>query len=316
MAVRTNSDSQLKGIILASLATAASEKASIEAFRRDVIDASKTMLVLVDFWAEWCGPCKTLTPLLERVVAAQPDRVKLVKIDVDKNQTLASQFRIQSIPTVYAFLGGQPIDGFQGALGERELKAFIDRLLAGAPVPAGEADAEAEITALLEAAAQASAAGAHDDAAAMLGALARELPEREPIAGKYALALLALGQTDAAAEALAVVPADSKDGDVARARAAIALAAEAVPVDDLAGLKADVAANPDDHQLRFDLAGALLASSDRDGAADALLTIIAADRNWNEATARTTLLKMFEATGLDDPWSIKTRARLRSVLFS
>jgi putative thioredoxin len=308
--------SQTKGIILASLATAASEKASIEAFRRDVIDASKTMLVLVDFWAEWCGPCKTLTPMLERAVAANPDRVALVKIDVDKNQTLASQFRIQSIPTVYAFLGGQPVDGFQGALGERELKAFIDRLLAGAPLPAAEADAEAEITAMLEAAEQANAAGAHEDAAAMLGTLARELPERENIAGKFALTLLALGQTDVAAQALAAVPAESKDGDVVRARAAIALAAEAVPVDDLAGLLADVAAHPDDHQKRFDLAGALLAKGDRDGAADALLAIIAADRQWNDAAARTTLLKMFEATGLDDPWSIRTRARLRSVLFS
>ena len=301
---------------MASLATAASEKASIEAFRRDVIDASKTMLVLVDFWAEWCGPCKTLTPMLERAVAANPDRVALVKIDVDKNQTLASQFRIQSIPTVYAFLGGQPVDGFQGALGERELKAFIDRLLAGAPLPAAEADAEAEITAMLEAAEQANAAGAHEDAAAMLGTLARELPERENIAGKFALTLLALGQTDVAAQALAAVPAESKDGDVVRARAAIALAAEAVPVDDLAGLLADVAAQPDDHQKRFDLAGALLAKGDRDGAADALLAIIAADRQWNDAAARTTLLKMFEATGLDDPWSIRTRARLRSVLFS
>ena len=301
---------------MASLATAASEKASIEAFRVDVIDASKSRLVLVDFWAEWCGPCKTLTPMLERAVAANPDRVSLVKIDVDKNQTLASQFRIQSIPTVYAFLGGQPVDGFQGALGERELKAFIDRLLAGAPLPPAEADAEAEIAAMIEAADAASAAGAHDDAAAMLGALATELPERENVAGKLALALLALGQTDAAAQALAAVAPASKDGDVIRARAAIALAADAVPVDDLAGLKADVAASPDDHQLRFDLAGALLAAGDRDGAADALLTIIAADRQWNDAAARTTLLKMFEATGLDDPWSIKTRARLRSVLFA
>lgn len=301
---------------MASLATAASEKASIEAFRRDVVDASKSALVLVDFWAEWCGPCKTLTPLLERVVAENAPRVQLVKIDVDKNTALASQFRIQSIPTVYAFLNGQPVDGFQGALSERELKAFIDRLLAGAPLPPGEADAEAEITAMIEAADAASAAGAHDDAAAMLGALVRELPERENLVGKYALALLALGDTAKATEVLATAPADSKDGDVIKARAAVALAADAVPVDDLAGLKADVAAQPDDHQLRFDLAGALLASGDRDGAADALLAIIAADRNWNEAAARTTLLKMFEATGLDDPWSIRTRARLRSVLFS
>ena len=127
---------------MASLATAATEKASIEAFRRDVVEASATALVLVDFWAEWCGPCKTLTPLLERTVATYAPRVSLVKIDVDKNQTLASQFRIQSIPTVYALLNGQPVDGFQGALGERELKAFIDRLLAAVP-PADTADADA-----------------------------------------------------------------------------------------------------------------------------------------------------------------------------
>ena len=301
---------------MASLATAATEKASIEAFRRDVIEASRDALVLVDFWAEWCGPCKTLTPLLERVVAAHEPRVKLVKIDVDKNQTLASQFRIQSIPTVYAFLGGQPVDGFQGALGERELKAFIDRLLAGAPLPAAEADAEAEIAALVEAADGAMAAGAHDDAAAMFGALVQELPERDNLAGKYALALLAGGRTDAAATALAAVPADSKDADVAKARAAVALAAEAVPVDDLAGLIAEVDANPDDHAKRFELAGALLARGDRDASADALLAIIAADRGWNEGAARTTLLKMFEATGLDDAWSTRTRARLRSILFS
>ncbi len=301
---------------MASLATTASEKASIDAFRADVIDASKDALVLVDFWAEWCGPCKTLTPLLERVVGENAARVKLVKIDVDKNQTLASQFRIQSIPTVFAFLNGQPVDGFQGMLGERELKAFIDRLLANAPLPASEADAEAEIAALITAAETASAAGQHDDAAAMLAALVAELPERETLVGKYALALLAGGRTDAAADALSAIPAASKDADVIRARAAVALAANAVPVDDLAGLQADVAANPDDHGLRFDLAGAFLASGNRDAAADALLAIIAADRGWNDGAARTTLLKMFEATGLDDAWSIRTRARLRSILFS
>ncbi len=301
---------------LASLATAASEKASIEAFRRDVIDASKTALVLVDFWAEWCGPCKTLTPLLEKVVAANAPRVKLVKIDVDKNQTLAAQFRIQSIPTVYAFLGGAPVDGFQGALGERELKAFIDRLLAGAPLPAGEADAEAEIAELVAAAEAASAAGVHDDAAAMLGALVQEFPDRADLAGKYALALIAGGKTDAAAAALAVVPADSKDPDVARARAAVAVAREAQPVDDLAGLAARVAAAPDAHDLRFELAGGLLARGDRDAAAEALLAIVAADRTWNEGAAQARLLKLFEAAGVGDPWSIKVRARLRSILFS
>ena len=306
----------MKGRTLASLATAATEKASIEAFRRDVVDASKDALVLVDFWAEWCGPCKTLTPLLERVVAENAARVKLVKIDVDKNQTLASQFRIQSIPTVYAFLNGQPVDGFQGALGERELKAFIDRLLAGAPLPADEADAEAEIAAMIEAADAASAAGAHDDAAAMFGALVHELPERETLAAKYALALLAIGNTDAAAAALAAVPADSKDAEVIRARAAVSLAHEAVPVDDLSALQAEADAHPDNHALRFELANGLMARGDRDAAADALLAIVAADRSWNEAAAQARLLTMFEAAGVGDPWSIKTRARLRSILFS
>ncbi len=301
---------------MASLATAATEKASIDAFRRDVVEASKDALVLVDFWAEWCGPCKTLTPLLERVTAANAPRVKLVKIDVDKNQSLASQFRIQSIPTVYAFLNGQPIDGFQGALGERELQAFVDRLLAAAPMPPGDAEAEAEIAALIESAEAASAAGQHDDALAMFGALTAELPEREGLAARHALALVAAGQADAAAAALANVAADSKDADVARARAAIALASVAVPVDDLAGLQADVDADPDNHQLRYDLAAALIARGDNDAAADALLVIAAADRGWNDGAAPAQLRTMFEAAGVGSPWSIKTRARLRSILFA
>jgi putative thioredoxin len=301
---------------LASLATAATEKASTDAFRSDVIDASRSALVLVDFWAEWCGPCKTLTPLLERVVAERAPRVKLVKIDVDANQTLAAQFRIQSIPTVYAFLNGQPVDGFQGALGERELVAFIERLLAGVPAAAGEVDEEAEIAALVDAADAALAAGQHEDAAAMLGAIVHELPERAGLAGKYALALLAGGHVEAAAAALAAVPADSKDADVLRARAAQALAGAAVAVDDLAGLSARVDASPDDHALRHELAGGLLARGDRDAAADHLLAIVASDRKWNDGAAQAMLLQLFEANGVGDPWSIRTRARLRSILFS
>jgi putative thioredoxin len=309
-------DQQKKGNTLASLATAATEKAAIEAFRRDVIEGSRDTLVLVDFWAEWCGPCKTLTPALEKVTAAHAPRVKLVKIDVDKNQTLAAQFRIQSIPTVYAFLGGQPVDGFQGALGERELNAFVERLLAAAPPTASEAEAEAEIAAMIAAAEEASAAGAHEDALGMLGALVREFPEREGLAGNYALALLGAGMTDAATQALAAVPAESSDADVVRARAALALAANAVPDSELAALEARVAADPHDHQARFDLAGALLAKGDRDAAAEALLAIVGADRSWNEGAAQARLLKLFEAVGLGDPWSSKVRARLRSILFA
>jgi putative thioredoxin len=272
-------------------------------------------LVLVDFWAEWCGPCKTLGPLLERLVAARAPKVKLVKIDVDKNQMLAGQFRIQSIPTVYAFLDGRPVDGFQGALGERELGAFIDRLLAGVPASDDEAALEEQVTAIIAAAGEASAAGAHDDAAAMLGMAVQELPDRHDLAAHYALALLAGGKPDAAAAALAVVPADSKDETVVRARAALALAAEAAAPDELAGLADQVAAHPDDHSARFELASALAARGDRDAAADHLLAIITADRGWNEGAAREKLLKMFEAAGLSDPWSVKTRARLRTIWF-
>ena len=301
---------------MASLAPAATEKASIEAFRRDVIEASQTTLVLVDFWAEWCGPCKTLTPLIEKVVASRAPRVALVKIDVDKNQALAAQFRVQSIPTVFAFIGGQPVDGFQGALGERELTAFVDRLLAAVPPPPEALDAEAEIAAVIAAADAALAEGAHDEAAQMFGALAQELPDRRDLAARHAQALLAGGNAEAAAAALAAVPADAKDAEVARARAAIALALDAAPVADLAGLQARVAASPGDHALRFELAGGLLARGDRDAAADALLAIIAADRSWNGGAARERLLKLIESVGLGDAWSVRARARLRALLFA
>jgi putative thioredoxin len=301
---------------LATLPNPAAEKASIEAFRHDVIEASKTALVLVDFWAEWCGPCKTLGPALERLVAARAPKVKLVKIDVDKNQALAAQFRIQSIPTVYAFLDGRPVDGFQGALPDRELAQFVDRLLAGVPATEDEAALEEQIAALIGAADEATAAGAHDDAAAMLMALAQELPDRHDLAGRLVLALLAGGRRDEAQAVLDALPADAKDEMVARARAALALAAEAPADDELAPLLAAVDAAPEDHAARFELASALAARSDRDTAADHLLAIIKADRTWNEGAAREKLLTMFEAAGLADPWSVKTRAALRAIWFA
>ena len=301
---------------MATLPNPAAEKASIEAFRHDVIEASKTALVLVDFWAEWCGPCKTLGPALERLVAARAPKVKLVKIDVDKNQALAAQFRIQSIPTVYAFLDGRPVDGFQGALPDRELAQFVDRLLAGVPATEDEAALEEQIAALIGAADEATAAGAHDDAAAMLMALAQELPDRHDLAGRLVLALLAGGRRDEAQAVLDALPADAKYEMVARARAALALAAEAPADDELAPLLAAVDAAPDDHAARFELASALAARSDRDAAADHLLAIIKADRTWNEGAAREKLLTMFEAAGLADPWSVKTRAALRAIWFA
>ena len=299
---------------MASLSTPAADKASIAAFKRDVIDASADAIVLVDFWAEWCGPCKTLTPLLEKVVAARAPRVRLVKIDVDKHQAIAAQFRIQSIPTVYAFVKGQPVDGFAGALGERELAEFVDRLLAA--VPAGPGDAEAEIAELVEAATAALAEGAFAEAAELFGALAAELPDRVDLAAGHARALLGLGDVDAAAAALASVPAGSKDAGVAQARAALALAQAAVPVDDLAGLAAQVEAAPDDHAARFELAGGLLARGDRDGAAAALLDIIRRDGAWNDGAAKARLLQLLEAAGFADPWAAAVRRKLSTILFA
>jgi len=299
---------------VASLSTPAADKASIEAFKRDVIDGSATTLVLVDFWADWCGPCKTLTPILERVVAATGGRATLVKIDVDKNPAISAQFRVQSLPTVYAFIRGQPIDGFQGALGEREVKAFVDRLLATLPPAPG--DPETEVKAVIAAANEALDEGAAQEAAEMFGALAQEFPDRVEIVAGYARALVALGQHGAADAALAVLPADAKDPTLAQTRAAIALAHEATPVDDLAGLTARVAANPDDHAAALDLAGARLAANDRDGAADLLLASIGRDAAANDAAAKAKLLKMLEAAGFADPWAATVRRRLSTILFA
>jgi putative thioredoxin len=301
---------------MASLATSQSERASIAAFKTDVIDASMNALILVDFWAEWCGPCKTLTPLLERVVATYAPRVQLVKIDVDKNQTLASQFRIESIPTVYAFLKGQPVDGFAGALGERELKTFIDRLLAAVPAAPAEADAAAQIEALAQAAADALAEGAAPQAEQMFAALVAEVPDRVEFAAGLARARVALGDLDGARAALAALPADAKHATLAQARAALALAEHATPVADLAGLAAKVAANPDDHALRIELAGGLMARGDRDGAAEALLESIRRDATWNDGAARARLLTLFESVGLTDPWVVATRRKLSTLLFA
>ena len=299
---------------MASLSTPAADKASIAAFKRDVIDASLETLVLVDFWAEWCGPCKTLTPLIEKVVAARAPRVTLVKIDVDKHQAIAAQFRIQSIPTVYAFVRGAPVDGFAGALGERELTEFVDRLLAAAPPAAG--DAEAEIAALVEAANAALAEGAHADAAEMFGALAVEVPDRVDIAAGLARALLGIGDVEGAAAALAAVPVDSKDAGVVQARAALTLAQAAVPVDDLGALHAVLAADADDHASRFALADGLFAQGDRDGAARELLELIRRDPAWDDGAAKARLLKLLEAAGFADPWAAGVRRRLSTILFA
>jgi putative thioredoxin len=302
---------------LASIATPANDRASLEAFRRDVLEASLRKLVLVDFWATWCGPCKTFTPLIERVVAGYGGRVGLVKVDVDRERLLAQQLRIQSVPTVYAFLGGQPVDAFTGALSERELKAFIDRLLAGMPNAADEADLAADIEAGLAEGEALLRDGAVAEAVELGRALAAAAPHRADTAAFLARALLASGDADAAEAALAALPADvQREAAVGQARAAIALAREAGPAGDLAALRAAAQANPEDMDAAFALAGALIAAGDRDAAADTLLDMIRRDRNWKEGAARERLLKLFEAAGLADPWTAAQRRRLSAILFA
>ena len=285
-------------------------------FMADVIEASRTMHVLVDFWATWCGPCKTLTPTLEKVVKAAGGRVKLVKIDIDANQALVRQLAqlglpMQSVPTVAAFWQGQIADIFQGAQPESEVKRFVEALLkiAGGSMPGADLLAEAKL-ALEE--------GDPQGAGEMFSALLQQEPENGDAWGGLVRALLALGEEDAATDALAKVPEKLTDhAEVSGARSALALAQEGRAArSQLDELKARLEADPKDHQARYDLATALNAMGEREAAADALLDIMRRDRKWNEEAARLQLLKFFEAWGSDDPATGPARRRLSSILFS
>lgn len=275
-------------------------------------------LVILQFTAEWCGPCKALNPILDKVAADYADKgVRRVSIDVDKNQTIAAQFRIQSVPTVYAVFQGQPVADLTPARTEPQLKQYLDQILAQLPIGAGtDAAMAADIEPLIEGAQAALADGAFEEAHRIFTALAAEVPERADVVAGIARALVGLGRLDEAQGVLGTLPADAKDAAVAQARAALALAREATPVADLDGLRARAAAAPDDLALRYELAGGLMARGDRDGAADELLEMIRRDRAWNDGAARDRLLKLFEAVGLEDPWVVATRRRLSTILFA
>lgn len=291
----------------------ADDRAAIEAFRRDVLEASLSAVVLVRFTADWCGPCKQLAPVIEKAVAeVGHGRVKQVTVDIDRQRLIADQFRIQSVPTVYAFVGGQPVDGFVGAKSEREIRAWIEKLLTALP-PTEE---EVSLDALIEAANALLAGGEAEQSAQAFAALAQEAPDRVDIRAGQARALLALGEVEAAAAVLASIPAESKDQAVAQARAALELAKSAASGSELATFEARIAADPSDHQARLDLASALFAMGRRDDAADQLLVAIAADREWNEGAARAQLLKLIEAIGFGDPWSVGIRRKLSQILFA
>nr|WP_295666160.1 tetratricopeptide repeat protein [Sphingomonas sp.] len=295
----------------------AGEREAVEAFRRDVVEPSMTNLVIIDFWAEWCGPCKALTPTLEKVAAEYADKgVILAKVDTDKNPFISAQFQIKSIPTVYAMFQGQLVADLTPARTESALKTMIDQILAKLPVPSEAADLEAELEPLIAMGEQVLADGEADRALSVFAQLADMAPDHAAVQSGLIRALVAANQLDEAEAALAALPEDiAKLPEIERAKTALALARESKPVDDLSGLAAEVAANPDDHAKRFELAGGQMAAGDRDAAAESLLAIIAADRAWNEGAARAQLLKVFEVVGLEDPWVSGQRRKLSAILF-
>lgn len=295
----------------AAAGDAVSVATTTQSFMVDVVQASAAVPVLVDFWAPWCGPCKQLTPVIEKVVKAAGGKVKLVTMDIEKYPEIAGQLGVQSIPAVIAFTNGQPVDGFMGALPEAQVQAFVERIT-GAPIAdeGGVEDVLAEADAALGAG---DAAGAAEIYAAVL---AEEPEEMAALAG-LARAQLAMGGVEAAKATLAMAPAaKAADPALAAVLAQIEIAEKAAAVGDLAPLEAKVAADPLDHQSRFDLAVGLAAADDRKEALGHLLQIVRTDRAWEDDGARKELVKLFEAWGPKDEHTIAGRKRLSSLLFS
>jgi putative thioredoxin len=299
----------LQNVGAAAAAEGVVKETTTQTFVKDVIEESKRQPVLVDFWAEWCGPCKQLTPILEKVVRAAKGKVKLVKMDIDKHPSIPGQLGIQSIPAVFAFVNGQPVDGFMGALPETQVTAFMERLTKDR-IGGDEKD--------VLSAADEALAGGNPAAAADLYAkvLAQDAANVAALAG-LARCYVATGAIEQAKQTLAMVPeAKRNDAAVAAARAALELAEQAKSVGPIAELERKVAADPLDHQARFDLAVALNAKGRRGEAVDHLIEIVRRDRKWKDDGARKQLVQFFEAWGATDEATIMGRKRLSSILFA
>jgi putative thioredoxin len=277
-------------------------------FMRDVVEASREVPVLVDFWAPWCGPCHQLTPILEKAVRAVKGAVKLVKLNIDDHPQIPGQMGVQSIPAVFAFQDGRPVDGFMGALPESRVNAFIARLIG---------DTAGDVAADLDAAEAALAAGDVNSAAQLFGEILQQDCENAQSLAGLAKCYIKTGDLARAEQTLALVPpAKAESASVASARAALELACKAPAAGDIESLRTKLAADPNDAQARFDLALALNAKGDRNGALEELLMLVAKNRAWNDDAARKQLVQLFDAWGVSDPATASGRQRLSSLLFA
>jgi putative thioredoxin len=299
------------------------EQKAVERFKTDVVEPSMSKLVILDFYADWCGPCKALAPMLEKVAAEYADKgVVLKKIDVDQEKFIAAQFQVQSIPTVYALFQGQPVADLTNARSESQLKQTLDQILAQLPIEGGEAgpggQPQQDVAQFVEMAEQVLADGDAERAAGVFMQVVQMVPDNAAAHAGLVRALVQAGRIEDAQSALAAAeaqPSVAADPQLEQARSALELAGNKVDDGELAALREKAAANPDDLQARYDYAEAAFAAGDRDAAAEELLALVERDREWNDGAARTRLIDIFGAVGLEDPWVVATRRRLSKILF-